>query len=244
ELCDLLPALRAAEEPVHLERRLEDRADGLARVQRRERVLEDHLDRTAKCLRALRSRIELAAFEDDPTGGRPIQARDHASGGRLAAARLADEAERLAARNLEADAVDGLQPADRALQHAGLDRKVLREPVDGEGRPRGGGHRHGEALAHADAHRPCPCKKQRTRWPAPSSTHSGGRSRQTGSAAAQRGAKRHPCGQAPGAGTLPGMNASGPSSAASSFGTDASSPLVYGCAAASNSATAGASSTI
>ena len=55
-----------------------------------------------------------------------MQAHEAAPERRLAAARLADEAERLARAHLERDAVDGLHAADLAPQDAGaLDREVL-----------------------------------------------------------------------------------------------------------------------
>ena len=49
---------------------------------------------------------------------------------RLAAARFADEAERLAARDLEAHAVDRLDDGDRPLQDPAADREVLDEVAD------------------------------------------------------------------------------------------------------------------
>ena len=51
---------------------------------------------------------------------------------RLAAARLADEPERLAAPDLQVDAVDRLHVADGALEEPLADGKVLPQPVGGE----------------------------------------------------------------------------------------------------------------
>ena len=78
-----------------------------ARVQRRDRVLEDHLHprpcaaagprsaaRSARCRRA------------DRTRGRRRQLHDRASGGRLPAARLADQAQGLPVEQVEADPGD------------------------------------------------------------------------------------------------------------------------------------------
>ena len=70
---------------------------------------------------------ELVAVEHDRPGGRLDEAQDQPPDGRLAAARLADQPERLAAPDLEAHAVDGLDLADRALQDPAADREVLDE---------------------------------------------------------------------------------------------------------------------
>ncbi len=55
---------------------------------------------------------ELSALEHHRAAGRPRQLHDRPAGGALAAARLADDAQRLAAQHVEADAADGvdLQP--------------------------------------------------------------------------------------------------------------------------------------
>ena len=61
-------------------------------------------------------------------GGRLVQAHEAAPERRLAAAGLADEAERLARAHLEADAVDRLHARDLAPDHAAArDREVLRD---------------------------------------------------------------------------------------------------------------------
>ena len=75
-----------------------------------------------------RERREVAAVEDDLARGRLDQPEQRPPERRLAAARLADQAERLAAADLEVDAVDGLHVADRAPQEPLLDREVLLEP--------------------------------------------------------------------------------------------------------------------
>ena len=63
--------------------------------------------------------------EQDIAGGGAVELQDRAPGGRLAAARLADEAERLALADRERDAVHGLDVGDLALeQQAGGDREV------------------------------------------------------------------------------------------------------------------------
>jgi hypothetical protein len=92
-----------------LERGSDDRADGVAWVQRRERVLEDHLHITTQ--RPHVSWLEprdVATVEPDIAGGGLEQFAHHAAGRRLAASRLADDTERLAGVEREGHTVDGL----------------------------------------------------------------------------------------------------------------------------------------
>jgi hypothetical protein len=84
------------------------------------------------------------------------EAHDRAAERRLAAARLADDAERLTRLHREVDAVHGAHEADRALEEPRLDREVLLEVGDLEDRAVGGavrrrhGHRPDRAgLGHA-----------------------------------------------------------------------------------------------
>ena len=114
------------------QRLADDPADGVARVERRERVLEDHLHPPPQRLElALAERGDVLAVEDDPARGRLVQAEERPPDRRLAAARFADEAERLAAADLEADAVDRADVADVAVEHdPGLDREVDLEVLD------------------------------------------------------------------------------------------------------------------
>jgi hypothetical protein len=117
------------------ERRTHDRSDGVPRVQRGVRVLEDHLHLAAQRTHAgCRQVGDVPAVEVDPTAGRLLEPGEHAPGGRLPAAGLADEAERLAARDGEVDAVDRLDCADLATPHPARDREVLGQPGDFEQR--------------------------------------------------------------------------------------------------------------
>ena len=75
-------------------------------------------------------RGKVETVEADRSGGWFTQPDDCAPGGALAASRLAHETERLAAADLEADVVDRLDRADRALKHARPDREVDLEVVD------------------------------------------------------------------------------------------------------------------
>ena len=118
--------------PCVAQRLADDPADAVARVERRERVLEDHLHAPAKRSHArLVERREVLPVEDDAPAGRLVEQEHRAAERRLAAARLADEAERLAAADREADAVDRLDVADVAVeQEPALDREVDLEVVD------------------------------------------------------------------------------------------------------------------
>ena len=67
--------------------------------------------------------------------GQLVQAHEAAPERRLAAAGLADEAERLARPHLERHVVDGLHASDLAADDATpLDREVLRHALGGEQR--------------------------------------------------------------------------------------------------------------
>ena len=119
---------------VQRERRADDLADPLARVQRRERVLEDHLHLAPDGLELRAAGLrDVGAAEADRAAGRVEQAHERARQRRLAAARLADEAERLALAQVQRDVVDGVHVGDRAVeQQPLLDREVLLEVVGGE----------------------------------------------------------------------------------------------------------------
>ena len=80
----------------------------VARVQRRERVLEDHLHPPAQSAKlAFAERRDVPAVEDDLPRRRLVQAEEGPPDRGLAAARLADQSERLAPPDREADVVDG-----------------------------------------------------------------------------------------------------------------------------------------
>src|SRR5919112_778631 len=103
------------------------RVDAQDRVERRHRILEDHGEALAAHPPQLLLRPPDEPFaldpdrsEYDPTG-RVDQAEDRQAGDRLARARLADEPEHRAPRDVERDAVDRL---DLALARRERDRKV------------------------------------------------------------------------------------------------------------------------
>ena len=96
------------------ERRTDDLADGVPRVQRGVRVLEDHLDvATQRAHLPVGEVRDVVALEGDLAAGRLEQPGHQPRGGALAAAGLADDRERLAAAYVEVHAVDGLDGARR-----------------------------------------------------------------------------------------------------------------------------------
>ena len=103
----------------------------LARVERGEGVLEDDLHAPPIGLQgvALEGR-DVRAVEDDPAGGGVDEPQQQPADGRLAAARLAHETERLAARDLEVDAVHGAHLGHGALQDARSDGEGLVEALE------------------------------------------------------------------------------------------------------------------
>src|SRR5205085_10171197 len=103
-------------ETVHAQRLADDAADAVPRVERRERILEDHLHPpTQRAQRVLTEIRDVLAVEDDLAAGRLVETQDRAAHGRLSAAGLADEAERLAALERQRDAVDRAHVADVAV---------------------------------------------------------------------------------------------------------------------------------
>src|SRR3954453_3842766 len=80
-------------------------------------------------------RREVVALEQDASGGRPVELDDRSAGRALAATGLADEPERLAATEGEADAVNRADVADVALdQDPDRDREPDLEVLDREQR--------------------------------------------------------------------------------------------------------------
>jgi hypothetical protein len=122
----------SSREPVHAQRLADDPADAVARVQRRERVLEDHLHPSAEGAEIAFLQVRyVLPVEEDAAVRRLVEPQDRAPERRLAAARLADEAEGLPALDRERDVVDGLDVPDVAVEHdPALDREVDLEVLD------------------------------------------------------------------------------------------------------------------
>ena len=111
----------------------DDRADGQARVQRRVRVLEDHLHIAALAAQLARARRrQFHAHELDRAGRRLVELEDGPSDRRLAAAGLADQAERLATADAERHVVDRSHPADPALEDPLAHRELHPQVLDRE----------------------------------------------------------------------------------------------------------------
>jgi hypothetical protein len=118
---------------VHRQRLADDPLHGHARVERAERVLEDDLQVAAQAAHLRRrQRHHVGAVVDDLPGVGLDQAQDQPAGRRLAAARLADQAERLAAADGEVDAVD--RAHHRARPAAEPQALAHREMLDQTGR--------------------------------------------------------------------------------------------------------------
>ena len=112
----------------------EDVAHAHARVQTRERILEHDLHAPAQRTQGGGGEVvDAAAVEHHLTGRDVEQPQDRAPDRRLAAAALADERERLAARDREGDAVDRVDEGART-QQAAADPEVFLEIVDLEQR--------------------------------------------------------------------------------------------------------------
>src|SRR5213076_2801740 len=172
------------------------------------------------------------------------QPEDRPPHGGLAAPRFAHEPQRLAGRDRKRHIVHctnhGARPAKP--EQPALAREVLDEPlhIHERGRHECGVRRRGSVRS-----------QQRTVWvpgspPPPASSRGGASARQRSQAYGQRGWNRHPSGHAVAAGTCPGMLCRRPCSragGASSRGTEARSPSVYGCSGRANKAAVGACST-
>src|SRR6185436_13565730 len=122
-------------------------ADGLAddlahvhaRVQARVRILEDDLHLAAEGAHLRRAeREDVASVVHDAAVARLDQAEDEAAERALAAAALADEAERLAPADADGDAVDRAEDV-LAAEEAAAHGEVLREPLGRD--ERAGGRR-------------------------------------------------------------------------------------------------------
>ncbi len=117
QVLDALLLLLAAGQLVDGQGLADDAADRHTRVQARVGVLEDHLHFPAEAakLTALHLR-QVGAFEIDLPGSRAGQLEDCLPGRALAAPRFADEPEGLTAADLEAQAIDGTDISDLALE--------------------------------------------------------------------------------------------------------------------------------
>ncbi len=186
------------------ERLADDVADRHAGVERGVGVLEDHLDVAPHRLqRPAGQPGDVLALVADLARGGPLQVHQHPGHRRLAAAGLADDAQRLAPVQVEGDAVDRLDGADLPPEQDALgEREVLDQAADLQdrlGRPlvrrpalRRGPRRHPRAPSRSPRHS---CQKWQALARPGSTSYSGGTSvRQTSRAIGQRGLKAQPGG--------------------------------------------------
>src|ERR687897_3032843 len=195
----------------------------MARVQRRVRVLEDHLHATAKRTQlTLVQMCDLLAVEDDPAVDGLVEPQDRAPDRRLAAAGLADEPERLAAANLERDVVDGADVTDVPIQdETALDREVDLQPIHlDEWRA---GHAHTVATRSCSHRSAATGLKHATKWSRSISTSGGTCSRDSSTSKRQRGWNGHALGARSMSRGAPGIGFSRSRRDASSRGIDSSS---------------------
>src|SRR5438477_678607 len=105
-------------------------ADRHARVERAVRVLEDHLHLAAQRAHFPLSQTEqVSSLEVNRTGSRLEQAKQQLACSGLAAARFADQRERFAGIELEADVVDCLHRTARATEETAPHWEVLDQPL-------------------------------------------------------------------------------------------------------------------
>src|SRR5947207_3587945 len=122
---------RIGDDPVHRDGLREDLPDRHPGVQGAVGILEDDLEPSAERPEpGLAERGEVLTLEEDGAAGRAIELENEPARGRLAAPRLADQAQRLAAPDGEAHAVD--RPHDRlgTPEQATPDGEVLDEVAD------------------------------------------------------------------------------------------------------------------
>src|SRR4051794_17560236 len=106
-------------------------ADRRPRIEGREWILKDDLHAPSEGLelRALEPR-DVSAIEQDGPGGGLDETQQQPPYGRLPAAGLADQAERLAPPHFEVDAVNRMNLSHGAAQNTALDREVLDQIPD------------------------------------------------------------------------------------------------------------------
>ena len=111
-------------EAMDLQRLTNARAHRTSGVERGVRVLEDHRGLGPQAPEARPAELDILAVEPDTPARRPFQAQQREPDGGLAAARLADQAQRLTLLDGEGHAIDGadLATADREqdLEAGGL----------------------------------------------------------------------------------------------------------------------------
>jgi hypothetical protein len=109
----------------------ENSSDRMSGIQRFERILEHDLDFPPQRAQLGSPEVgDVAAFEKNRTGGRLEKTQQRFADRALSAAGFADEAERFATLQTERYVVNRVDLADRAKQHAGSHREVLRQAAN------------------------------------------------------------------------------------------------------------------
>src|SRR6185312_1488206 len=180
----------------------DDRADPHARVQRGKRILKHRLHRlavtpapgTVECL-------DVLSLKADRPACWVLQPKHHLRCGGLAAAGLADDAERASAFDGEGDAVDGADHAASGAEQVTPGGEVLGE--------RGGFQEHYATSPLPITRSPTPvawaASQQRAVRRSPSDVAGGASIRQRSNASGQRGAKAQPRGSADRSGGCPSI---------------------------------------
>ena len=132
DVVQIVVVLRLGHKIVFSDGFADDLADRHTRGQRGERILEDDLHLGTHIMHFLVGQIIDFLPVEQHIARRLIagEAQDRTSGGRLAAAGLADQAHRLAALQVERDTVDRFDVAGDSAEHAVLDREVLLQVSD------------------------------------------------------------------------------------------------------------------
>ena len=120
-----LVALAAARDAMHLDRLADDAPHAHARIQAGDGILKNDLHvppQPAEFFAAVGE--EVHPFVANIAAGGGDEPQDRAADGGLAAARFANEAERLAGLDIEADAIDCLDVPHRAREHPAANREV------------------------------------------------------------------------------------------------------------------------
>jgi hypothetical protein len=215
---------RAAHDAVHVQRLGDDLADGHARVQRAVRVLEDDLQPPPHRAQLVGAELgEVAALEEDLARRRRLELQDAAPRRRLAAARLADQPQRLAAADRERDAVHRAHEAAAAAEESAADLEVLHEIADFEEhvahvRPPTGSRRATPTRSASQHAETCAAP--------PTGRRGGVSTTQRSTRNAQRGANAQPPGSRERSGGWPSMGSRRARRGSSRRGTERSSPSV------------------
>jgi hypothetical protein len=219
----------AACEPVHDQRLGDDVLAAHARIKRGEGVLEDRLGLAAEPTQpSLRQAGDVAALEQDLAFAGIRQAEDAATHRGLAGAGFPHQAHGLAVADGEGHVLDRTDMQTGAAERALAGVEPFAQPAHLEQRRRGGGDRHGTALAAARSAGTSRQRRQRSRWSGAAASSGGtSLSQRPGRAWAQRGWKAQPGGGCSGLGTLPGIawRSAAPGSMPRR-GTDSSRPIV------------------